>query len=80
MFTIRRIYIIIFFYFVWKLVMKRKLLELGYLSGIIFVILALLCIVGRFDFEDESAAFKQYCVDVSNGVYPDYKKQIDYCD
>ena len=57
--------------------MKGKLLELGYLSGIIFVILALLCIVGRFDFEDESAAFKQYCADVSNGVHPDYKKQID---
>jgi hypothetical protein len=50
--------------------MKGKLLDLGYLSGIIFVILALLCIVGRFDFEDESAAFKQYCADVSNGVHP----------
>jgi len=31
------------------------------------------------DFEDEQMAFTQYCADVSAGIYPDYKKQLNYC-
>lgn len=39
----------------------------------------LVSIVGKMDFEDEQMAFTQYCDDVSAGIYPDYKKQLNYC-
>lgn len=60
--------------------MKQKAISILYLIGAIFFIAALIGIVGRMEAEDEEASFKQYCVDVSNGIHPDYKKQLDYCD
>lgn len=43
--------------------------------GLIFLV----SIVGKMDFEDEQLAFTQYCSDVTAGVYPDYKQQLNYC-
>lgn len=60
--------------------MKEKVKKISGISALILFVFALCGLVGRMDADDEHAAFKQYCADVSDGVYPDYKKQLDYCD
>lgn len=48
---------------------------------VLFTVLfmASIAIVGKMDYNDDVAEFKQYCVDVTDGVYPDYKNLISKC-
>lgn len=48
-------------------------------TGIILFIISLLCIVGNIDQQQEQKTFEEYCSNVSSGVHPDYKKQLNYC-
>lgn len=44
------------------------------------ILFALIVMVGDMDYTNDVAEFKRYCLDVKEGVYPDYKQIIDKCE
>ena len=49
-------------------------------SFFIFILITCVFYISSNDYDDEVNFFKQYCNDVNNGIYPDYKRLKHKCD
>lgn len=58
--------------------MNIKQLIKNALVGIFF--LAALGTVGAMDAEEAESSFKNYCTDIKDGVYPDFKELAEDCE
>lgn len=59
--------------------MINKLSTFFAFTGLILITISILCIIGSNDQQQEQKTFEEYCSNVSSGVHPDYKKQLNYC-
>lgn len=49
------------------------------ISLVLFLVFSFV-IFQNIDYNEKVEGFKQYCLDVKENIYPDYKNMIDHCE